>query len=273
MPFKKNKTDFSIVYKEINKALKNREFDYAIALYNKLEQSYIKLPEEKKQSYILFYTTIKDKLIILLKISELLNLVRTENLEGIRQRLNEIEYLTQKYRDTIPSRFFLYIKHNYKHAYKIYHYKLYKNQLDKVIEEIYSKLAEQNYEQALNLFPEAKKQFNHMSRYYKNDILFSELEGLKSHIKMSLLKLKAKSDPAEVDERKIRELIKKDLIGQSYGIIHPKKMEDPPKPKIKKTKKSEEKKINQEIKKIKQMIKNGEDKKSRRELNLAFKGI
>lgn len=252
----KKKNSFLKTKKEIDKHLKNRKLDSAIALYNKLNQAYQNLKD--KEIHEKEFIETRDKLILILKIEELQEIVKTNKIEEIKKRLNEIELATNQFND-LPERFLNFIKHNYNHAYKIYHYKLYKVQLDDVIQEIYNFLTEQNYEQALYLIPETMHHYNEMSKYYRNDKIAAELEELKQHIKLSILKQRAVLEPAEVDTKILKKAIKEKQEEDRIQTL-------PELPKLPEQKISPQPKLT----KLKNLIKKGDPLKAKRELNETF---
>ena len=265
MLFQKHKDNFTKVKEQIDKYLKVRELDSAVALYNQLEKEYKILDPEKKVEYEAQFIHTKDKLMMYMKIEELQQLTRTNNLEVIRARLIEVEmYL--KYYQNLPKRFQIYITNNYKHCLKIYQYKIYKVQLDGVVQEVYNLLTERNYEQALYLFPEIMHLYNEMSRYNRNDSLLKKLEALKSHTKMNLLKERAIAEPAEI--KNIEESIKKGKIGKSFGINLNKEL--PELPKKKRVSIRVKQKSDPEIAKLKKLIEKGDDKLSKQKLDKIF---
>ena len=266
MLFQKQKDNFTKVKEQIEKYLKIRELDSAVALYNQLEAQYKLLDPEKKIEYEGQFIHTKDKLMMYMKIEELQQLARTDNLEEIRDRLIEVEmYL--KYYQNLPKRFQTYIVQNYKHCLRIYQYKLYKVQLDEVVQEVYNLLTERNYEQALYLFPEIMHLYNEMSKYNRNELLLKKLEELKSHTKMNLLKERARAEPAEI--KKIEELVKKGRIGKSFGINLSKGLPELPKRKLVKIKVGK-KEPDPEIAKLKELIEKGDDKLSKEKLDKIF---
>lgn len=266
MLFQKQKDNFTKVKEQIEKYLKIRELDSAVALYNQLEEEYKILDPEKKIEYESQFIHTKDKLMMYMKIEELQQLIKTNNLEEIKARLIEVEmYL--KYYQNLPKRFENYIVHNYKHCLKIYQYKIYKVQLDKVIQEVYNLLTERNYEQALYLFPEIMHLYNEMSRYHRNELLLKRLEGLKSHTKMNLLKERARAEPAEI--KRIEEMVKEGKIGKSFGINLSKKVPELPKRKILKIKVKKQE-SDPEIAKLKKLIEKGDNKLSKQKLDKIF---
>lgn len=204
--FKKKRNQFLVINQEIEKSIKDRNFNLALALYNQLNEEYQRL--ENKEEYEQEFTETKEKLLILLKVEELLQVIKTNNLKEIKSRLNEIaDYMQNNL--NLSERFFTYLKHNYEHSLKIYNYKLYKEQLDEVIQKIYNFITEEYYEEALKLVPDAMKAYNQMSQYHVNEKIAYELEELKKHIKMSILKRKATAEPAKVDKKLVKKAIEK----------------------------------------------------------------
>ncbi len=265
----KKKNQFLEVQKAIEESLKNRRLDYAIALYNKLKEEYDKLDENKKVEYQQKFIAARDKLLIILKVEEMQEIARTDDIELLKEKLKEIEMYTNIYQSTLPERFLSYIKHNYSYAYKIYYYKLHKLDLNTKIADIYKLVNEEHYDKALKQFPSVMEIFNQMSRYYRNEKLLFDIIELKKHIKLSLIKQKAFSEHAEVNEKTIRKLLKQGKLWESFGINRKAPLEEPPKPKREMNLKKDE--SSKEIKNLKQLIKKGETKLSQKEFNRIFR--
>ncbi len=217
MLFKKKKSRITRIIEEIEKKLSERKFSEAMSKYLDLENEYSRLYKEAKEHYKEPYKKTKNKLLILMKIREILALVKTDNLELLKEKLTDLSDLVNSQPD-LPERFLTYIQHHYDQSLKAYYYKLHNHQLDLILEEIYAKLAEENYEEALSLFPELMHQFNEMSKYHRNEKLLAELEELKSHIKVSLLKKHAFSEPAKINTRKIKQQLKKGKLWKEFSI-------------------------------------------------------
>lgn len=206
---KKNKLKFTIIKESIDKNLKQRNFTMALALYSKLQEEYLNLENELKQIHYEDYQITQNKLILLMKLQELINVTKTDDIEAINARLIDVnDYLFHKVGE-IPERFYSYLQHNYSQAYKAYEHKIHKKELDLLLETIKTLLREQNYDRALSIFPEIMKTFNKTISFKRNDELAKELMDLKSHIKMSLLKQHAYSEVSKVDEKELRKKLRK----------------------------------------------------------------
>jgi len=206
---KKNKLKFTIIKEAIDKNLKNRKFTMALALYSKLQEEYLNLEVEQKDIYYEDYQVTQNKLILLMKVQELISVTKTDDIEAINKRLMDVnDYLFHKIGE-IPERFYTYLQHNYSQAYKSYEHKIHKEELSLLLETVKTMIREQNYDRALSIFPDVMKTFNKTISFRRNDELAKELSDLKSHLKMSLLKQHAYSEVSKVDEKTIKKSLRK----------------------------------------------------------------
>jgi hypothetical protein len=257
---KKNKSKFTILKEAIDKNLEQRKFSMALALYSKLEEQYSNYTEKAKQAYYEDYKVTQNKLILLLKIQELIKVSRTNNLEAISTKLTDVnDYLFHKVGE-IPKRFYTYLQHNYAQAYRSYEHKIHQQELEILLEIVKNLVKEQNYDRALSIFPELMKIFNKTISFKRNDKLSKELIQLKSHIKMSLIKQHAYSEVSKVDEK----LIKKQLRKKIKRIVEKKKVI---------TKKLPEDPKNMDITKLKKLIKSNKINDSTIELDKIFQNV
>jgi hypothetical protein len=208
---KKNKLKFTIIKESIDKNLKQRNFSMALALYSKLQEEYFNLENELKQVHYEDYQITQNKLILLMKIQELIKITKTDDIEAINKQLIDVnDYLFHKVGE-IPKRFYSYLQHNYSQAYKAYEHKIHKEELNLLLETIKTLIREQNYDRALSIFPAIMKIFNKTISFKRNDELAKELIDLKSHIKMSLIKQHAYSEVAKVNEKEIRKKLRRKI--------------------------------------------------------------
>jgi len=201
---KKPKNKFTQLKEEIEMDLERRRLASAMAMYNDFLNTYEKFNDQAKEFYRGDFFQTQNKLMLLLKVDELLQMIKTNELEEIKERLNEIENLTQNQIETIPERLFNHVKHHYNQAYKIYQYRIIKAELDKKLKKVHDLLTEQNYDIALKFFPEIRRLYNQSAFFHPDDNLLRNIEELKAHIKMSLLKQGAYTDEAQTDLKKLR---------------------------------------------------------------------
>jgi hypothetical protein len=201
---KKPKSKFIKIKEEIDSHLLERRLSAAMALFNDLYTIYGGYDEKDKDLYRHEYFQTKTKLTLLMKIEELLQIVKTDDLKKLKERLNEVEVMTNEEVEEIPQRLYNYINHHYNQSKKVYLYKLKKQELDKIIKKVHDLLTEQNYDIALKLFPDIMKSYNEVASITPNDELFEEIQELKAHIKMSLMKQHAYTDEAETDIKNLR---------------------------------------------------------------------
>jgi len=204
MFWKKPKSRFIQLKEEIDFALSERRLSAAIALFNDFDNTYAGYNETYKEQYRHIYFQTKNKLILLMKVEELLQIIKTDNLEEIKFRLNEIEQLTNENIQELPQRTYNYVSHHFNQSKKVYLYKLREKELDVLIKRVHDLLTEQNYDFALRLFPDIMKAYNNIASIKPNDELFEEIQELKTHIKMSLMKQRAYTDEAETDIKKLK---------------------------------------------------------------------
>ena len=157
MFWKKQKSKFIQVKEEIDSHLMDRRLSAAMALFNDFHNIYSSYSEKDKAFYRTEYFQTKSKLTLLMKIEELLQVVKIDNLEKLKDKLNEIEELTNKDIEEMPQRLYNHIAHHFNQSRKIYLYKSKKQELDKIIKNVRNLLTEQNYDVALRLFPEIIK--------------------------------------------------------------------------------------------------------------------
>ncbi|MBT3417000.1 hypothetical protein HN706_00730 [Candidatus Woesearchaeota archaeon] len=208
---KKNKLKFTLIKEAIDENLKNRKFTMALALYSKLQEEYLNLGNELRHIHYEDYQITQNKLILLMKVQELIRVTKTDDIEAINKKLTDVnDYLFHKIGE-IPERFYSYLQHNYSQAYKVYEHKIHKAELSLLLETIKTMIREQNYDRALSIFPEVMKIFNKTIAFKRNDELAKELSDLKAHLKMSLLKQHAYSEVSKVDEKTIKKLLRKKI--------------------------------------------------------------
>ncbi len=257
---KKKKSRFTIIKEAIDNNLEQRKFSMALALYSKLQEQYANFTIKAKEDYKKDFETTQNKLILLLKIQELINVSKTDNLEAISERLIDInDYLFHKV-DEIPKRFYTYLQHHYSQAYKSYEHKIHKKELEIILEKIKKLVSEQNYDAALTIFPSLMKKFNKTISFKRNDTLAKELTQLKSHIKMSLMKQHAYSEIAKTDNKQI----KKDLR---------KKIKKATKKKEPKIKNLPEDPKNKDMERLRKLIKTNKVDDSTKELEKIFENV
>ncbi len=201
---KKQKSKFILLKEEIDRFLEERRLSAALALFNDFYNTYQGYDEEHKNNHRHDFFQTKDKLTLLMKIDELLQVIKTNDLEEIKERLNEIEELTNQEIEYLPKRMIKYVQHHYEHSKKIYNYRIKKQELDASIKKVRDLLTEQHYDIALKFFPEIMQKYNEVASIRANDELLGEIQELKAHIKMSLLKQGAYSEEAETDIKKLK---------------------------------------------------------------------
>ncbi|MBT3465115.1 hypothetical protein HN451_09050 [archaeon] len=256
---KKNKSKFTIIKEAIDKDLEQRKFSMALALYSKLQEQYANFTEKAKQDYYEDFKTTQNKLILLLKIQELISVSKTNNLVAINERLVDVnDYLFHKVGE-IPERFYTYLQHHYSQAYKTYEHKIHKKELNSLLEQVKTLVREQNYDQALYIFPRLMKKFNKTISFKRNDILAKELIQLKSHIKMSLMKQHAYSEIAKTDEKQIKKQLRKKIKKVTKKVEKQKGLPEDPK--------------NKDMEKLKKLIKSNKVDDSTIEFEKMFKNV
>nr|MBA4404671.1 hypothetical protein [Nanoarchaeum sp.] len=210
MLFKKKEDNFDEINYQINSYLEKKKFSSAISLYHKLKNIY---DNSDKKDYELFDLTT-NKLILLMKIDELHDLIKTKDLEKIKEILDYLKDKLKERENNFPN-FYSYVEHHYERYQTIYYYKQTKLELHVQIVKIHKLMEEENYDLALLEFPETMRIYNEMSIYHRNEEIIKELEQLKSQIKMNLLKQRAYGQPAELNIRRIRHLLDKEDIDLS----------------------------------------------------------
>jgi len=182
---KKEDSKFLKISKIINRNISSGKFDDAVKEYDEFIKEYHNLKGNKTKNKLIFFN-IRSQLLIYLKIKETENLLKeNNNLDLIRESINQVKSLYSEY--AINKKMLKYAKEKINYFLSYYEYKIYKNELKNSLDEVYHFIWEEKYEEALKKFPILIGNFKQVERYSKKDELYSSLMKLKAHIKTSLL--------------------------------------------------------------------------------------
>jgi hypothetical protein len=181
---KKEDFKFLKISKIINKKINSEKFDEAIKHYDDLLKEY-NLLKEKKIKNKLTFLNIRSQLLIYLKIKETENILKEDDLEMIKENINQLKSLYSEY--GINKKLLIYTRRKIKYFLESYEHKIYKKELKNSLDEVYHCIWEERYDEALKKFPDTMNKFKQIERHVKNDELYSSLINLKTHIKTSLL--------------------------------------------------------------------------------------
>ena len=181
---KKEDFKFLKISKIINKNINSEKFDEAIKHYDDLLKEY-NLLKEKKIKNKLTFLNIRSQLLIYLKIKETENILKEDDLEMIKENINQLKSLYSEY--GINKKLLIYTRRKIKYFLESYEHKIYKKELKNSLDEVYHCIWEERYDEALKKFPDTMNKFKQIERHVKNDELYSSLINLKTHIKTSLL--------------------------------------------------------------------------------------
>lgn len=194
----------------IKKFLNVGNFDSAIARYNEFEKRYKGLDEDKKEEYREEYESLVKQLLIYMKIRDLNVIINGDNIELIKSSLN---YLKDMQEDTIglPEKYSSFVKSKYSEFYNRYCYKLALLELNKTLERVYKLKDEQNFDMALEFFPEVMIKYRELEEYLPGESkkIFGKLIELREELKMDLIEFKAHSPVADVNIKTLKKSLRK----------------------------------------------------------------
>ena len=195
---------------KIRKFLDRGNYDAALARYTKFDSYYKKLSEEKKLEYEEEYKSLLNQLLIYMKIQQLDVIIRGDNMDLIKDTLNYLEDMSKKV-GNVSVNYENFVRMEYKKFYNEYSHKLVLVELNEILEKIYKLRAEQNYDLALELFPELMKKYKDLEDYVpdKSKKLLEELIALREELKEKLLEFRAYSEVADVNVKTLKKSLRK----------------------------------------------------------------
>jgi len=195
---------------KIKKFLDVGNFDSAIARYTEFEKRFKKLDSEKKEEYREEYESVVKQLLIYMKIRDLNVIINGDDVVLINSSLN---YLKDIQEDTIgmPEKYSNFVKNKYLGFYNRYSYKLALLELNKSLDRVYKLKDEQNYDMALEFFPEVMKKYRELEEYLPGESkkVFGKLIELREELKLDLMEFRAHSPVAEVNVKTLKRSLKK----------------------------------------------------------------
>ena len=198
MPKKQDK--FLKLNKKIDKLIDSKKFDGAIMLYLNLSKAFQSQNQEEKSKNEKLFNKTRLQLLTHQKINEISYVLESDDLEMIKYHLNLLEeYINVP---TIKKIVKEYAEKKLKHFTKIYEYKIHKKELERILEEIYHGIYEENYDGALGMFPEVFDQYNQLIKSFPNDELYKYLTELRDHLKISLLENRPRGKVAQHTKKK-----------------------------------------------------------------------
>lgn len=208
--FFKKKEEFMDFCSRIKKYLEKGNFDSAVARYTELEHKFKSLDEEKQEEYREEYESVVKQLLIYMKIRDLNVVIEGDDIELIKNSLN---YLKDMQEDTpnIGAKYSNFISSKYSGFYNQYSYKLALAELNKALDNVYKLRDEQNYDLALQFFPEVMKKYRELEEYLpgKSQKIFKKLVDLREQLKLELVEFRAHSPVAEVNVETLRKSLKR----------------------------------------------------------------
>ena len=164
MFFKKRKDSFVAYAKKIRWMLDKGNHDMALARYDRLKDYYDLMDSEKQSMYESEFNSLMNQLILYLKLEELDLLVKGDDIDLMRDGLNEVEYLLNETYGISPS-YFGFVNSKRKKLLKEFNCKLVMSELDSLLKKVHKLKDEQNFDQALHMFPKVMDKYKELREY------------------------------------------------------------------------------------------------------------
>jgi len=189
----KKQDNFLKLNEKINKFIDAKRFEEALRLYSQLS----KLNEEKYED---LFNKTRIQLLTYQKINEISYALDSNDSEMIRHHLNLLEeYINVP---TLKKAIKEFAVKKLEHFTKVYQYKIHKNEIEKLLEEVYHLINEANYDKALGLFPQIFDQYKQMIEYFPNEELYKYITEVRDNLKISLLEEKEYGKVAQLTKKK-----------------------------------------------------------------------
>lgn len=200
---KKGETRFEFLAGRIYSNLQKGKFSLALAHYNKFESSFKMLKAEKKEKLGDKYDFIKNCLVLYMDSVDLNKYSDTWSLAEIENRLDRIKDIKSDV-GKIPLKLNRAVNSNYKESKKIYDYRVAKEKIDILINEIDKLVDEGNFDFALDKFRELEGLGDTLSSCFKGDFgrIQKLLDEMKEHLEFSYMESLAYAKPAEYEKVK-----------------------------------------------------------------------
>jgi hypothetical protein len=207
--FKRDENSFVWYAKKLRKLLNKGNHDSALARYNRLKAYYDMLDDDKKLIHEYEFNSMVKQIMLYLKIDELRVVIKGDDLDLMRDYLNEMDYLNNTTFD-MPANYRKFVMSSYEKYLNEFNYRIVLSELNELLELVYKLKSEENFDQALHLFPKIMFKFREMSGHgVDTKETYRELINLREELKVELLKLRAYSSEAKTDIRVMKKALRK----------------------------------------------------------------
>lgn len=207
--FKRNEDTFVNYAKKLRKLLNKGDYDSALARYNRLKAYYDILDDGDKAMHEYEFNSMVRQIMLYLKIDELRLVIKGDDLDLMRDYLNEMDYLNNTTFD-MPANYRKFVMSSYDKYLNEFNYRVVLSELNELLELVYKLKGEENYDQALHLFPKIMLKFREMRGYgIDTRETYMQLINLRDELKIGLLELRAYGDAAKTDIRVMKKALRK----------------------------------------------------------------
>jgi hypothetical protein len=220
--FGRDEDTFVKYAKKLRHMLNKGNYDSALARYNRLKVYYDMLDDSDKAVHEYEFDSMVRQIMLYLKIEELKLIIKGDDLDLMRDYLNTVDHLNNTTFD-MPGNYRKFVMGSYDKYLSEFNYRVVLNELNELLELVYKLKGEENYDQALHLFPKIMLKFREMSSYGVNTKeTYTQLINLREELKVGLLELRAYGDAAKTDIKIMKKALRKKDFNSArklYGRI------------------------------------------------------
>ena len=207
--FKRDEDTFVKYAKRLRKLLNKGNYDSALAKYNRLKAYYDILDDSDKDMHEYEFNSMVKQIMLYLKIDELRVVIKGDDLDLMRDYLNEMDYLNNTTFD-MPGNYRKFVMSSYEKYLNEFNYRIVLSEMNELLELVYKLRGEENYDQALHLFPKIMLKFREMSGHgIDTKETYRQLINLREELKLKLLKMRAYSEEAKTDIKVMKKALRK----------------------------------------------------------------
>jgi hypothetical protein len=185
------------------------KYEKALARYYSFNSLYKSLHKEEKEKYRIEYQSVVNCLLLYNKLEDLKVFLKEDNLDLVRDALSVMKYLLISTPKNTCRKFMRFVDLEYDKHFEEFSYRLAISELDEKLDFINKLKDEENYDIALNSFPELINKYREIESYGRDSSrIHDSLISLREELKTSLLEFRAKSPVAKVNVKTLRKALK-----------------------------------------------------------------